>query len=247
MTTPRSGGDPHNLAAEFVALNNRLLSAPDIDAALQRLVDLAVSVVPGCDWAAITEWPAAKSPRSVAVSAPWVAAADNLQSELGDGPCLTAAAGDEVVRIVDVAADKRWPAFATAVLRKTPIRAVMSLHLGERPHRTALNLYSGKAGAFDDAAVTVGALFAAHARVLILHASAADKAGGLERALTASRQIGAAIGIVMATYKVGENKAFDMLRASSQHLNRKLRDVATDVTETGVLPTPPAARGQESA
>lgn len=247
MTTPRSPGNPHDLAAEFVELNNRLLAAPGVDAALQRLVDLAVSVVPGCDWAAVTEWPAGKRPHSVAVSTQWVAAADNIQYELGDGPCLTAAADDEVVRINDMAADQRWPAFATAVVHETPIRAVMSLHLGDRPQRTALNLYSGKAGAFDDAAVTVGALFAAHARVLILHASAADKAGGLERALTASRQIGAAIGIVMATYKVGEDKAFDMLRASSQHLNRKLRDIATDVTETGVLPTAPAARDERSA
>ena len=236
MTTPRSTGDPQDLAAEFAELNNRLRTVPDIDAALQRLVDLAVKLVPACDWAAITEWPVAKRPRSLAVSSRWAATGDQLQYRLGQGPCLTAARDNEVVRVDDIAGDGRWPEFAAAVLSETPIRGVISLHLADQPERSALNLYSGAARALDDAAVAVAALFAAHARVLILHANAADKAGSLERALSASRQIGAAIGILMATYKVTEDKAFAMLQASSQHLNRKLRDIATDVTETGDLP-----------
>lgn len=233
----RSAGDPQDLAAAFVELNNLLSTAPDLGAALQRLVDLAVHTVPGCDWAAITEWPSGQRPRSLAVSAEWAATADHLQYALGQGPCLTAAASGEAVRIDDMAADERWPAFAAAVRNQTPILGALSMHLAEGPLRTALNLYSGRAGAFDDAAVAVGALFAAHARVLILHANAAGKADNLERALSASRQIGAAIGILMATYKVTEDQAFDMLRGSSQHLNRKLRDIASAVTETGDLPS----------
>lgn len=241
VTTPGSAGDPQDLATAFVELNNRLRAAPDIGVALQRLVDLAVDIVPGCNWAAVTEWPAGHRPRSIAVSARWAATADHLQYTLGQGPCLSAAANEAVVRIADLAADERWPAFAAAVCADTPIRGVLSLHLAEEPQRTALNLYSGAADAFDDAAVTAGALFAAHARVLILHASAAGKADSLERALSGSRQIGAAVGILMATYKVTEDKAFDMLRASSQHLNRKLRDIASDVTHTGDLPEPTRA------
>jgi AmiR/NasT family two-component response regulator len=57
----------------------------------------------------------------------------------------------------------------------------------------------------------------------------------LEVALASSRRIGAAVGILMATYKVPERQAFDMLVAVSQHHQRKLRDLADDVVATGSL------------
>jgi hypothetical protein len=57
----------------------------------------------------------------------------------------------------------------------------------------------------------------------------------LEAALASSRRIGAAVGILMATYKVPEHEAFDMLVAVSQHHHRKLRDLADDVVATGSL------------
>ena len=57
----------------------------------------------------------------------------------------------------------------------------------------------------------------------------------LRLALESSRRIGAAIGIVMATYKVTEETAFTVLRTKSQRTNRKLHDVADDVIFTGVV------------
>ena len=56
-------------------------------------------------------------------------------------------------------------------------------------------------------------------------------------ALISARRIGAALGIIMATYKVTEEKAFATLRIASQHTNRKLRDVAEDVLLTGAAPS----------
>ena len=58
----------------------------------------------------------------------------------------------------------------------------------------------------------------------------------LKIALTSARRIGAALGIIMATYKVTEEKAFATLRIASQHTHRKLRDVAEDVLLTGAAP-----------
>jgi AmiR/NasT family two-component response regulator len=40
----------------------------------------------------------------------------------------------------------------------------------------------------------------------------------------------------MAHHKVTEDAAFSMLRATSQRLHRKLRDIAIEVVETGTLP-----------
>ena len=63
-----------------------------------------------------------------------------------------------------------------------------------------------------------------------------DKTKHLEQALEHSRDIGVAIGILMATEKVTRQCAFQMLRMVSQHQNRKLHLVAVEVLETGALP-----------
>lgn len=59
----------------------------------------------------------------------------------------------------------------------------------------------------------------------------------LSRALEHSRDIGAAIGIVMSRLMVTQDDAFDWLRRASQDQNRKLYDVACDVVATGDVPT----------
>ncbi|PZS15750.1 MAG: hypothetical protein DLM57_12030 [Pseudonocardiales bacterium] len=61
------------------------------------------------------------------------------------------------------------------------------------------------------------------------------RAANLEQALATNRQIGQAIGILMATDHLTAAQAFERLRTASQHSHRKLRDVASDVIETGVL------------
>jgi AmiR/NasT family two-component response regulator len=57
-------------------------------------------------------------------------------------------------------------------------------------------------------------------------------AAELQRALMSSRTIGTAIGILMAGRGIGQAEAFAVLQTASQHSNRKLRDLATDLVET---------------
>jgi hypothetical protein len=59
----------------------------------------------------------------------------------------------------------------------------------------------------------------------------------LHVALTSNRRIGMAMGTLMARHGCTENDAFDRLRSVSQHLHRKLRDVAEYVVLAGELPT----------
>lgn len=58
----------------------------------------------------------------------------------------------------------------------------------------------------------------------------------LEVALNTARRIGAALGIIMASYKATEEQAFTTLRTASQQTNRKLRAVAEDILLTGAAP-----------
>jgi GAF domain-containing protein len=225
------------LAQDFVALND-YLRAGERDSAMQRLVALAVETVPGCDWAAITVWRGNGPPASLACSADVAQQVDDLQYELGTGPCLDAAQGSEPVRIADTETDERWPKLWASVDSGTPVRSVLAIPLDEsNAHRSALNLYGAAPGAFTDDAFNVGVLFASHARALMVHALSAEEAATLTEALSTSRQIGAAIGILMNVHKITEDRAFDLLRATSQHLHRKLRDIAAEVTQTGTLPS----------
>jgi tetrahydromethanopterin S-methyltransferase subunit F len=65
-----------------------------------------------------------------------------------------------------------------------------------------------------------------------------DKIANLEIALTSCRVIGTAIGVLMAIQKITDVAAFELLRTTSQHEKRKLREVADDVVRTGTLVSP---------
>lgn len=226
----------HELAHEFRRLSDFLHVGGSPDTARQWLVDLAVAVVPGCDWASIAVHPPVSTPHTVAASHDIARAADALQHETGDGPIFRAIGGDELAASADLPAETQWARFSSAVSDRTPVRGAMSFHLTDLPNPTALSLYTGTPGAFGEETVTTGALFAVHAASLMAHAHSAHQAATLGEALSASRQIGAAIGILMAAHKITEDEAFAVLKAGSNRLNRKLRDIAQHVTDTGQLP-----------
>lgn len=60
----------------------------------------------------------------------------------------------------------------------------------------------------------------------------------LQIAVESNRHIGAAVGIVMARLQLQEDEAFAVLKRISQCTNTKLRDVATEIIETGAVPSP---------
>lgn len=68
-----------------------------------------------------------------------------------------------------------------------------------------------------------------------LHA-AQQQVENLNVALQSSRDIGAAVGILMSEYRVDRDAAFELLRSASMHTNRKVRDLALDVIDRGSLP-----------
>jgi len=63
-----------------------------------------------------------------------------------------------------------------------------------------------------------------------------DKVGSLEEALLSRDVIGQAKGILMERLHLTPDLAFEELRRESQAHNRKLRDLAAELAETGVWP-----------
>jgi AmiR/NasT family two-component response regulator len=82
-------------------------------------------------------------------------------------------------------------------------------------------------------------VFAAYASMALFAAARNDKAHHLTRALETNREIGVAMGILMANGNLTSAQAFDQLCTASQNLNRKLHDIAAAVAFTGILPSTP--------
>jgi len=229
-----------DLAKEFAALGADLHGDAENGAVLHRMMQLAVKHIPGCSWASITLITNNRS-RTVASSDPVADEADRLQYQFEQGPCLQAAIDEHSYLLFDVEHEQRWSTYARALLRQTPVRSVLTFDLGG-DERAALNLFGAAAGCFEDADVQFGAVFAAHTTTALALYLAEERADNLTAALASNRQIGIAIGILMAYHRVTQDEAFDMLRSASQHLHIKLRDIAQDVVETGTLPDLPMRR-----
>jgi hypothetical protein len=78
--------------------------------------------------------------------------------------------------------------------------------------------------------------------------AAQNKVANLEIALQSSQRIGAAVGILMARFRIGDGAAFALVRTASQRQHRKLCDIAETVLYTGGLEreqAEPAATGSE--
>ena len=97
----------------------------------------------------------------------------------------------------------------------------------------------GVTAAFDDHSLAVGAILAGHAALAVEAARQRQRADELGEAVETNRDIGVAVGILMSQHKIPREDAFGLLVRSSQWLNRKLRDIAAEVGETGALPERP--------
>jgi GAF domain-containing protein len=214
---------------QFAVLAQRLRHGRSVDEVHEIVVEAAVQLIDGCDRAAIGVLEG-DTFRSAAATDDVMRLIDELQDQVGEGPCLEAST-DGVVQVDnDITVECRWPTLAALVVERTPVRAMMGVPLVDEGHRDgALNVFSDHPGAFDDEAVETAAILAAFASVALASARNAVRASQLEEGLTTNREIGAAVGILMATHSISQDEAFEMLSKASQRLNRKLRDIATGI------------------
>jgi hypothetical protein len=225
------------LADQFGQLAVQLADGADQPHTQQRLVEFAVRGIPGAEHASMTMVTGSRPPRTTAQTDELPYQWDQLQYQNGEGPCLEAIATDDVELAQDLRTDPRWPRFARALVDQTAARSMLSFRLFlTEQNRAALNLYATRPAAFTDQSVATGAMFAAYASMALLAAARHDTANHLARALVTNREIGVAMGILMANGRLTESQAFDQLRTASQNVNRKLRDIAADVALTGRLP-----------
>lgn len=231
---------PSELANIFAKVERELASTPH-DSTLAVLSRSAVDMVPGTEMAGISIGRQGRLGTRAATD-DVVHVVDQLQYDLGSGPCVDAIGQDTTFNAADLRTDTRWPTFGRQAFERTGIVSMLSLRLyleDDADLVAGLNMYSRRTAAFGEASESIGLLLATHGALAVSNAAAREKAENLLVALKNSREIGVAMGILMQRHKVTRDEAFNLLRLASQALHRKLAEIAGDVAETGELPDIP--------
>lgn len=197
---------------------------------LQLAVAVVVDMVDGCDAAGVT-MVARDGLETMAATAELVTGGDQLQIELGEGPCVDTVKTQATVISGDIVADPRWPRWGPTIAQRYGVRSILSLLLysGEDSYG-ALNLYASHPDAFTTEDILVAHSLAAHLAVAVAAARLSEHKG---LAMVSRLLIGQAEGILMERYKVTAEEAFDLLRHLSENSNRKLALVAQDLVSSG--------------
>jgi hypothetical protein len=206
-----------------------------VDETLQAAVDLCRQLIRGCDVADImflqrhlVTTPVSTEPQAILLG--------RAQQESGEGPCLTAALEEEVVVAQDLRTDRRWPVFGPRALEHGVVSALsyqLFLNRNDGDRFGALNIYGTSPNAFDEEAIELGEVFAAHCSAML---AAAIEQEGAQSALLSRDVIGQAKGILMERRRISADEAFELLKAFSQDKNIPVRHLAEQVATTGDLP-----------
>ena len=225
---------PAEFVEQLVGLSRSL--AADAGVALQRVADLAVEQLNGCDMAGVTFVRDNEATTAVFTDAE-APEIDRAQYSTGQGPCLDAYRTGVILRIDETLDEERWPAFAEAA-SDHGIRSTLSLPLrAEDGTIGALNLYSRSPHAFVDNE-QMATVFVAHAAAALANSQAYSAAQALSQQLRAALESRAVIeqakGVLMRDHQCDAEEAFEMLRHASQHTNRKVRDVAAAIVNDAI-------------
>jgi len=216
-----------------------VLADRPLTATLSRIADLTRDALPDVDDVSVTLVQGGKA-RSVAFAGDSKIAAtlDERQYEVGFGPCLDAAATARTIEVADTSVPHElYPEFA-ALARREGVWHTLSVGLPTLQDVSgALNLYShGERGPFAPRTKAAAAGFAAYAAVAVTNAAlyhgAVEEVVQMHQAMASRAVIEQAKGILMHANGVDEEEAFALLRRTSSHSNRKLRDVARGIVES---------------
>ena len=158
---------------------------------------------------------------------------EELQIEVGDGPCVRAARQGIVVSVPDTRTDTQFPRFSPLAAD----RGLCSVHsfpmrLGE-DSVGALNVYAKRSGELDAYGRRAGQALTDVATAALLNARAfratSSLAEHLQRALDSRVAVEQAKGFLAARCGVSTTEAFELLRRAARDSRRKISLVAREV------------------
>ncbi len=172
---------------------------------------------------------------SAGVSEPGIAAVQELQLELGEGPCVDSWSHGEPMLEPDLATPGivRWPSFAQSAV-EAGVRAVFAypLHIGAI-RIGVLVLYRDRPGALEVEEAARALVLADVASQVVLALQAGAPPESVHELLAGEpphwAEVHQATGMVSAQLGVSMDEAFVRLRAHAFADRRSLQDVARDV------------------
>jgi GAF domain-containing protein len=146
----------------------------ELQPTLEAIVSTAVRVLSPALYAGLTIFSGGEFiPQASTGEAPLLL--DRLQQVLGDGPCISAARHQSIVRIEDTGRDERWPEFSAEAAR-LEVRSMLCVPLWiDERSLGALSLYAGQVAAFTDLHERVTILLATFAALALAEAQRADQ------------------------------------------------------------------------
>jgi GAF domain-containing protein len=193
---------------------------------LDVIVASAAEALPGIDHVGISRAYADGRLETVAATDDLVRQFEELERKHAEGPCMYAALDDAVVRSVQARFEKRRAAYI-----KDALQLGLKAQIGMRLHTddnemAALNLYSTTTEELTGETEDLAELFAAYAAISLGRTMTESH---LNSALITRRVIGQATGIIMARFKVTDERAFSYLTRLSNRRNVKLREIAEQI------------------
>jgi transcriptional regulator with GAF, ATPase, and Fis domain len=215
------------LRASHIVADLHQRASFDVPALLRDVIDAAVGSVPGADYAGITVSRRRRLSETVSATHRYPVLLDEIQNRSQQGPSLSAAALDEIVRIDDLADDDRWSSYRKEALAQTPVRSILSMPMFREGSTTStLSFYAESTRAFDELSAQLGRIFATHA-ALVWNMMRRDQQ--FRTALVSRDVIGQAKGRMMERFNIDADAAFEMLKLMSQDSNTPIAQVAQRV------------------
>lgn len=163
------------LSAVLSEFARTMLTDFPIQGILDRLVERIVDVL-SISSAGVTLISPGMAPHYIAASDEFALRYEKLQSELGQGPCLSAYESGEAVAVPDLRSDPRFPLFAPAALA-AGLAAVFTFPLRHGDGRLgALDLYRDTPGGLDRTDLAAAQTLADVTAAYLLNATAREEA-----------------------------------------------------------------------
>ncbi|HET7357107.1 MAG TPA: GAF and ANTAR domain-containing protein [Nocardioidaceae bacterium] len=225
--TPSADPTGGATASLFRGLAKLVYDCDDYAETYRAICEASPTLVHGCDHASLMLASSRGRYETVAASDDIAARVDELEREIGDGPCVDAIKDEAATLEPTLLQPSRWPRLAAQVINETPVRSMAGFRLLVDSHKVgALNLFSDTPNGFTEQSVNQGAVVTSFISVALLAAHQKQAAASLRNGLESNREIGKAVGLMMAFHKVDDEAAFGMLRKASQDMNIKLAEVA---------------------
>ena len=224
---------PPELLSTFRTMAEIVYAGESFDSVYDALCDSAVQLVDGCDHASLMLQRGGRV-HTVAASDEVARHIDEVEKSLGQGPCLDAIDDNEPDQHIcsDLSSGSSWPELARRILEDTSVRGMAGFRLRQGGQRVgALNVFSDTEGALTDHSLDQAVMLTAFASVTLTALERGEEAVTLRRGLESNREIGKAVGLLMATHDIDDDRAFEMLAKVSQEMNVKVAEVAAQVVQ----------------